>query len=242
MKISIITVNYQNKNGLIKTCESVFYQTYTNIEFIVIDGGSTDGSKEYLEENCKKINYWISEKDRGVYHAMNKGINQSSGDYLIFMNSGDCFLDDKVVQNFIELNPVNDIIYGLIIWDNTRLYWNPPAEIKLKDTLSKVLIPHQATFYKRKCFADVGYYKEEFSIISDWGILIELITSNYSLSKISLVICNSAPAGLSNRSMFIIHSQKLRYILKYRRNLFVYYFICLFKDYIKDFLKYKIKK
>jgi glycosyltransferase involved in cell wall biosynthesis len=242
LKISIITINYQNKSGLIKTCESVFSQTYSDIEFIVIDGASKDGSVDYLNTVSENIDYWISESDRGVYHAMNKGVLKSTGEYLIFMNSGDCFYDPNVIDNFIKLNPLSDIVYGLTIWADTNLYWNPPNDIKLKDTLSKVLIPHQATFYKRKCFEEVGYYKEEFSIISDWGILIELITSNYSLSKISLVICNSAPAGLSNRSMFIIHSQKLRYILKYRRNLFVYYFICLFKDYIKDFLKYKIKK
>jgi glycosyltransferase involved in cell wall biosynthesis len=242
LKISIISINYQNKSGLINTCESVFSQTYSDIEFIVIDGGSKDGSVEYLNSVSDEIQYWISESDNGVYHAMNKGILNSTGEYLIFMNSGDCFYDQYVLENFIKLNPISYIVYGLIVWDDTNLYWNPPNDITLKDTLSKVLIPHQATFYKRKCFEEFGYYKEEFSIVSDWGILIELITSNHSLAKISLVICNSAPAGLSNRSMFIIHSQKLRYILKYRRNLFFYYFICLLKDYIKDFLKYKIKK
>ena len=87
MKYSIITVNYNNKEGLRKTIESVVRQTYRDFEFIVIDGGSTDGSTDILKEYDEQINYWVSEKDSGIYNAMNKGIKKSIGDYLIFMNS-----------------------------------------------------------------------------------------------------------------------------------------------------------
>ena len=93
MKYSIITVNYNNKDGLRKTIESVIHQTFRDFEFIVIDGCSTDGSAEVLKEYDAQIDYWVSEPDKGVYYAMNKGTRQAHGDYLNFMNSGDCFYD-----------------------------------------------------------------------------------------------------------------------------------------------------
>ena len=88
MKYSIITVNYNNRDGLRATIESVVNQTYRDYEFIVIDGGSTDGSTDVLKEFDDKITYWVSEPDKGIYNGMNKGIAKATGDYLNFMNSG----------------------------------------------------------------------------------------------------------------------------------------------------------
>ena len=98
MKFSVITINYNHKEGLIHTIKSVLCQTCTDFEYIIIDGGSTDGSAEVIKEYDKAIAYWVSEKDNGVYHAMNKGVAQAHGDYLIFMNSGDCFHSSDVLS------------------------------------------------------------------------------------------------------------------------------------------------
>ena len=86
MLISIITINYNNVVGLKRTMSSVFEQTYKNIEYIIIDGGSTDGSKAYLQDHNQNIDYWVSEPDKGVYNAMNKGIKIASGEYVLFLN------------------------------------------------------------------------------------------------------------------------------------------------------------
>ncbi len=91
MKLSIITVNLNNKDGLQKTIDSVISQTFKDFEWIVIDGGSTDGSKELIEKYSDYISYWVSEPDKGIYNAMNKGIKVAKGDYLEFLNSGDIF-------------------------------------------------------------------------------------------------------------------------------------------------------
>ena len=91
MTISIITINYNNSTGLRKTIQSVIAQTYNNIEYIVIDGGSTDDSKSIIEEYEKDIDFWVSEPDGGIYPAMNKGTSHAHGDYCIYMNSGDTF-------------------------------------------------------------------------------------------------------------------------------------------------------
>lgn len=92
-KLSIITVNLNNKDGLQKTIESVISQTCKDFEWIIIDGGSVDGSKDIIEKYSKEIDYWVSESDQGIYHAMNKGILRSHGEYLLFLNSGDYLFD-----------------------------------------------------------------------------------------------------------------------------------------------------
>ncbi len=89
MLLSIITINYNDKFGLERTIKSVQEQTFTNFEHIIIDGGSTDGSKEVIEANKNSFSYWVSEPDKGIYNAMNKGIKEAKGEYLFFLNSGD---------------------------------------------------------------------------------------------------------------------------------------------------------
>lgn len=241
MILSIVTVNFNNSSGLKKTIESVNCQNFRNFQFIIIDGGSTDGSKECIENNIHCINFWVSEKDNGVYHAMNKGLKIASGEYVIFMNSGDCFYDENVLSDFVCLKPTKDLVYGLSRWDKTGLYWNPPREIKLKDTLAKVLLPHQATFYKTSQLKKNNGFKEDFTIISDWGVFIDFILNGFSYDKIDLIICLSEPAGLSQKSSFSLHLQKIKYILKHHSLYIFYYFICTISNFVNAQLKYYVK-
>lgn len=112
MKISVITINYNNHDGLKKTIQSVVSQSYNDIEYIIIDGGSTDGSVDLIKEYNDKIDYWISETDNGCYHAMNKGVKVASGEYVIFMNSGDYFYADDIIEYFVNSNPSEDVLCG----------------------------------------------------------------------------------------------------------------------------------
>lgn len=98
MKFSIITINYNNCEGLEKTIQSVIEQSYKGYEYIVIDGGSTDGSIDIIKKYEPSITFWVSEKDSGIYNAMNKGIRHSTGEYLNFMNSGDTFYEPEVLK------------------------------------------------------------------------------------------------------------------------------------------------
>ena len=91
MKFSIITINYNNKDGLEMTINSVLGQSFQGFEYIIIDGGSTDGSIDIIKKYESRIDYWVSEPDNGVYNAMNKGIRKATGDYINFMNSGDAY-------------------------------------------------------------------------------------------------------------------------------------------------------
>src|SRR5690606_12018670 len=111
-KISIITVVYNNVRDIEYTIRSVISQTYPNIEYIVIDGASTDGTLDVINNYRDRINVVISEKDRGIYDAMNKGLATASGDYVLFLNSGDELFDDNSIQNVVEEGKGADIIYG----------------------------------------------------------------------------------------------------------------------------------
>ena len=102
MKLSIITVNLNNRDGLQKTIDSVVSQTFKDYEWIVIDGGSTDGSKELIEQYADHFTDWVSEPDKGIYNAMNKGIGMASGEYIQFLNSGDSLVSGHVVDQMSE--------------------------------------------------------------------------------------------------------------------------------------------
>lgn len=179
MKFSIITVNYNNKEGLRKTIESVISQTFRDFEFIVIDGGSDDGSVDVLKEYDSYITYWISEKDKGIYNAMNKGILKSTGDYLNFMNSGDCYYSPNVLENVNKYKTDSDFIVGKDYHFSEKTQKGhvsrQPSHITMIHFFTSTL-DHQSSFIKRDLF-DNSLYNESYKWVSDWIFYIEKIVS-----------------------------------------------------------------
>ena len=172
-KLSIITINYNNLEGLKKTVSSVVDQTYQEFEYIVIDGESTDGSKAYLESQSDAIDIWVSEPDNGIYNAMNKGIMKASGAYLLFLNSGDHLFDDEVLNNNIQYIQKYDLIYfdlQMISATSTKIA-SYPDSLRFSDLYFGSL-PHPATFIKKTLFEKVGLYDENLKIVSDWKFFI----------------------------------------------------------------------
>jgi glycosyltransferase involved in cell wall biosynthesis len=203
MLLSIITINYNNLQGLKKTVESVVNQTWNEFEYIVIDGGSTDGSKEYLESQTNNIDYWVSEKDSGIFNAMNKGIRVAKGAYLLFLNSGDTLVNENVLANVsVKLTNDFDIYYG----DVYRLYENG---LKILKTYDKVLtfaffvdsaIAHQSAFIKRELFETIFYYNEDYKIASDWEFLTCAICKyNVPYKHLGMIISNYDMNGISSQ-------------------------------------------
>lgn len=172
-KLSIITINYNNLEGLKKTVESVVNQTWQEFEYIIIDGGSTDRSKGFIESQSDKIDYWISEPDKGIYNAMNKGILKANGEYLVFLNSGDHFFDDDVLKENIQYVENYDLIYfdlQMISATSTKIACYP-ASLRFSDLYFGSL-PHPATFIKKTLFEMVGLFDENLKIVSDWKFFI----------------------------------------------------------------------
>lgn len=206
MDITVITINYNNKEGLKHTIESIVCQTCNDFEFIIIDGGSTDGSVEIIKEYEDNISYWVSETDHGVYHAMNKGVAQAHGEYVIFMNSGDCFHSSYVLDSIKEYQ--EDIICGKVIkGNNTKTSGLFKPSITLVD-LMRASLPHQAMLIKRELLVKHPY-DEHYRILSDWKFCLETIVfDNCSYRNIDVIVADYDTSGISSNSNGLLPKER----------------------------------
>lgn len=203
MKLSIITVNLNNSEGLLKTIRSVQNQVFKEIELIVIDGASTDNSLEIIQQNKDIIQYYLSEKDDGIYNAMNKGIHRATGDYCLFLNSGDCFYNEFVLKDvFNQISGNESIVYGnsYKIKPHYRRVIKYQPKLTLYDFYKTVpALHHQASFIRRDLFSKYGLYDEKIQIIADWEFFFRVIILNEVKAKyIDLIISTFDGTGLSN--------------------------------------------
>lgn len=181
-KLSIITINLNNGAGLRKTIESLVKQAFNDIEYIIIDGGSTDDSVEVIKEYGEKITYWVSESDKGIYNAMNKGILKSKGKYLHFLNSGDWLADNDVYKDIFTKEPDCDIIYGNLIkvYPTGKMVLDKGIEGNNITFLSMYLgnLNHQSSFIRKELFDHYGLYDEKYKILSDWKLFLQSMGLN----------------------------------------------------------------
>ncbi len=215
MKVSIITINYNNADGLQKTIDSVSSQTSNDYEFIIIDGGSSDGSKKIIIQNKDIINYWLSEPDKGIYNAMNKGISVANGDYCIFINSGDCFYDNEVIRKFICLNPQEDIVIGAVHSSLTdkKLFEPPQRDISFYYLYSST-IPHQGSFIKTN-LQKKHLYDESLRIVADWLFFYQaIIIDNCTYKYINLSVAKFDTEGISTKNAKTTWEEKQKVLSK----------------------------
>lgn len=205
---SIITINYNNQLGLEKTLLSVANQSNKNYELIIIDGGSDDASTDVINHYSQLITYSISEKDKGIYDAQNKGIKQAKGEYLIFMNSGDCFADKDVLTksaNFINNNKGYKIYYGntnLIEEDGLRRFLAPPKELDINFFFFATL-NHQSCFIHHSLFEKYGYYNLEYKIGADYDLFLKVFLNEpQSYFYMNELICDYENYGVSANTNF----------------------------------------
>ena len=202
MRYSIITINYNDKEGLSRTIKSVINQTSKNFEYIVIDGGSTDGSTDVLKEFDDKITYWVSEPDKGIYNGMNKGIAKATGDYLNFMNSGDCFYDNQVLQHVADYGYNTDFIVGRDYHYSEQLHQGhtsiqPPRTTMMHFFMAT--LDHQSSFIRRELF-DGSPYREDFRLVSDWIFFIDkIVCEGRQVRFIPDIVCRREEGGLSDQ-------------------------------------------
>lgn len=201
MFISIVTINKNNLHGLKNTMESILAQTCDQYEWIIIDGGSSDGSVELIKDNASKIHYWVTEPDNGIYNAMNKGIDESSGDYILFLNSGDRFASPTILSSFIERHFSSDVVYGNAIFvDANNLEVGrtiSPESIRLSGFWNRRGLHHQASFFSKRCFEKFRY-NEENRIASDTELFMRLIYNGFSFEKWDVFVDRFEVGGLSS--------------------------------------------
>jgi len=237
MKLSIITVNLNNIEGLKNTLKSIKHQTYKEFELIVIDGASDDGSVNIIKESSI-IDIWISEKDKGVYDAMNKGIEKASGDYLLFLNSGDLLFNEGVLEEIIPKLTSEAIIYGniQIIGHKSKPthIHHYPKTLTFKHFFVGSL-GHPSTFIRRDLFEKYGTYETKYTIVADWAFFTKIIIGKQVSTKyIPDVISSFYMDGMSS-------DPKNRNIIDAEQNAFLKEeFPLFYNDYI-EYLKLEDK-
>ena len=224
MKLSIITVNLNNKVGLQKTIDSVISQTFKDFEWIVIDGGSTDGSKELIEKYSNYISYWVSEPDKGIYNAMNKGIKHSNGEYLLFLNSGDILHTNSIIDFILSDQLTEDIIiFDILLQGNGKKI---KKDLSLLSSLSVVsfllysTFPHQSTLIKKKLFKECGMYNLDYRIVADWVLFFEACVfkdASYVYKK-GTILSQYDMTGLSSTNKDAANKERMSFLKAYYSN------------------------
>ena len=203
MKLSIITI-CKNEQNLRRTLDSINNQTFKNFEWIVIDGKSDSKIIKIFDEYRDRINFFTSEVDRGIYNAYNKAIKKAHGEYVCFMNAGDVFYDDMVLENVFGRKQTADILYG-----NTNIIKGKKSYIEeAPDTIDKYFfmygtINHQSCFIKTSLFKKYGLYNESYKIASDFEKFIVFAKHNVCFKKLNLVIATYYKNGISFHPNYI---------------------------------------
>lgn len=218
-KLSIITINYNNLVGLKKTFKSVVNQTWQEFEYIIIDGGSTDGSVDYIESQNGNIDYWISEPDKGVYNAMNKGIEVATGEYLLFLNSGDHLFDNQVLAKCnVHLNLFDLITCNIqMMGDKYSRIICYPEKLRFSYLFINAVC-HQSIFIKKELFSLVGLYDENLKIVSDWKFMImALFKYHCTYAKVNETLATYYLDGMSSDLMNreILNNERKEVLEKY---------------------------
>ena len=207
-KLSIITINYNNADGLRNTLNSVMLQEKVFFEHVIVDGASTDDSVKIIKDYITSINNkkaykniqvrWVSETDSGIYNAMNKGIKMAEGEYLLFLNSGDVLVNSRVVSEFCLGSYSSEIISGIQQMSSGVFVYPPKEENLTYSYFYDNTLMHQATFISRNAFEKYGMYDESYRIVSDWEWFFKVIiihTASYEI--IDLVVSMFDETGIS---------------------------------------------
>lgn len=227
--ISVVTICYNAKNDLEKTILSVLSQTYQDIEYIIIDGGSTDGTVDIIHKYSERLFYWISEPDKGIYDAMNKGMDRATGSWINFMNAGDTFCDNEVIKNIFGYNDLSD--YSVIYGDCYVSKLNQLQYLKAS-SMKKVHVQmpfcHQSSFIRK--------IRLRFSIDLKIAADYQMIYEYYRMNGISSFLYISKPisvfdaTGISTTNNNLLQKE---YGIVYKRTRNAYYYIYLCKQILK---------
>jgi len=229
--VSIVTIVFNGEKTLEKTIKSVLDQNYENIEYIIIDGGSTDSTLNIIKKYHSKISYWISEKDNGISDAFNKGIKKANGEIIGIINADDWYEKDAIENVVKEYTRNNEIICA-------RIYlWNSETHFKLKtSTLEgierQMKIWHPGVFIPKKVYSEIGLYDVNVKVLMDYDFILRCIQRNIKFKFIEACISNMKYGGVSNQ--LITKSMKEGLLIKNKyfgnkiKHLIDYYYFNLY--------------
>ena len=237
MKLSIITINFNNAEGLERTLNSVLSQTYDKIEHIIIDGGSTDNSVDVIKEYVRQLEsgkwkvesvIWLSEKDKGIYDAMNKGVKKATGEYVWILNSGDCAASSDTVEHMMEI--IADTNIDILLGNKIHVYPNDkkeydslpvkrivdlqprPIEVSML-TFYSGTIPQDAAFVRRDMFEKYGYFDDKLKICADWKLYLNMIAlDGVQPWHVNIDVVLFDMTGISNANIDLLKAEKRAYL------------------------------
>jgi len=241
--VTVVTVVFNGDEFLEETILSVINQDYDNVEYLIIDGGSSDMSLEIIRQYQHAIDYWVSEKDEGIYDAMNKGIDLAAGDWINFMNCGDSFYSNKVFSDIEFSSRSSCVLYGLtnLIYSKSLSKIVDPVSVDLKKDMPFV---HQSSFVKASVMKSNQFNRNEFSLIADRNFFLTIANQDEVFEKLDLVVSNSDVFGIS--SVFSFKMEWEQIILGFRFNkIYMLIYMCkmpvrLLKHAIKQILPLSI--
>jgi glycosyltransferase involved in cell wall biosynthesis len=219
--ITVVTVVYNGAKHLEQAIKSVVNQTYKNIEYIVIDGGSTDGTLDIIKQYENHIAYWVSEPDNGIYHAMNKGIEKASGEFIGILNADDWYEPEVMEKVAKKINNLEGDVEDRVIYCD---YYNYDEELstalKTRQTSEMkywkgMTVSHQSMFIHRTIYEKLGFYSLEYYFASDYEYFLRMMKAGIRFEKLDFNGINFRIGGTSTRYMNRSISEVSRIIRKY---------------------------
>lgn len=240
MKLSIVTICYNDKAGFERTAKSIIAQNSKDFEWIIVDGASTDGSVQAIEDAVRELSalshatqvIWKSEPDKGIYNAMNKGIRQTHGEYVQFLNSGDYLLNADTISRVMPFLEDKDLYVADICHSDDpeqKPGFHLPVDLtdeQLIYQLTHFTLPHPSSFFRRDYFDRFGYFDESLKVVSDWKIYFQsLILSNASIQVLPFVTTVFDTTGIScigskaddERKIALYETPRMNEVIRYYR-------------------------
>jgi len=225
-KVSIITVVYNNKINLSKTIDAIRQLSFRNIEYIIIDGGSTDGTKDVIEANRDFITTAVSEKDNGIYDAMNKGLNLATGEYVWFVNAGDMPYSDDILNKIFDISNDGDVYYGdteMIGKDGEsfgkRTLKVPPENLTWKNMIDGMVVTHQSLIARKNICSD---YDTDLKFVADIDWAIKLLKKSGKIINTNLILSKFLIGGYSRKYTIASLKERYRMLCRYFNGFYVF--------------------
>lgn len=225
-KFSIITVSYNSVDTIEQTILSVLNQTYSNIEYIIIDGGSTDGTVDIIKKHEDKISHWVSEADNGIYDAMNKGIQLATGGWVGILNSDDYYELDAItkIHDAILSNSGSELVYGnlkLINENGTTTIERPITDLEMIS--NNMTISHPTVFVKRIIYEKFGLFNLNYKLTADWELLLRFFKSKVLFVYVNVLIANFRVGGAGSGFKVIHLNERYKIRHLYSNKKAIYY-------------------
>lgn len=239
---SIITISYNSVNTIEKTIKSVLAQERSLYQYIIIDGKSDDGTQKIVEKYKKNIDFYISEPDRGISDAFNKGAIQAKGKYIIFLSSDDYFFNDEVLQIVYKksINHEFDMLHGDTIHLKDGLSTRYYAPKKVNKIQRDMIINHQALFMKKKLFENIGGFDNKYKLAMDYELVLKSFYLNSSFLNLNQVVSYVSAEGVSHINYIESRKEVLKIQLNLNKNCFtpyVYFYFALARYSISTILQ-----